>query len=85
MLSLAIQQLCLSPADGSANPGLVLVLQVIFYDFFLMFLMWYERLLHSQPCFCALQNTGDFFRSSELYTVVTWDFFLDHSVLKLLC
>lgn len=39
MLSfLAIQQPCLSPAGGSASPGLIFVLQVILYDFFLMFL-----------------------------------------------
>lgn len=45
----------------------------------------HEGLLHSQSCFCALQDTRDFFRSSELLVIklLSEVFFPDHSVLRL--
>lgn len=60
MLSvLAIQQLCLSPADGSAGPGLILLLQIILHDFFIIFLCGMKAYSVHSAAFllCSIRET----------------------------
>lgn len=78
---LAIQQLYLSPAGGSASPGLIFVLQVLLYDFFIMFLCGMKAYCIPSATFVLCRTPETFSESLNywLYRCHLGFFFPDHS------